>query len=191
MSLHDAMERLRESWRSASIAQPNTLVGDVLAAYDAERANPSETEVERLRAENEKRVLQLAACSTLACSNTRETLDKCRVMHSDYECAAVGDVIAAVEREIKLIADLAHARTALTLAEGSLDALRNFFGDMAMKLPVGRAIGKIKDLRQRVAVLEECRVALSDLMLSFTDEGCTIPGHQVLRAKNALKEAAK
>ncbi len=41
--LKEAMERLRKSWRSASIAQPNELVGEVLAAYDAERAvEPSE-----------------------------------------------------------------------------------------------------------------------------------------------------
>ena len=74
--------------------------GDFTRAQTSEIANkirevyaPQEAELERLR-------LQLAACSSVALANTRESAAAARQMHPDFYCATVMDVAAAVDREM-------------------------------------------------------------------------------------------
>ena len=60
--------------------------------------------VEHLEQKNElyRMQMQLAACSVIALSNTEKSLAENSVMLPEYKCAAVQDVIDAVQRELDL-----------------------------------------------------------------------------------------
>jgi hypothetical protein len=70
----------------------------------------AEAERDQLRAEVEKLNWQLAGCSTLAMANTPESAAECRNYNKDWDCATMHDVADAVDREIKLRAELAAAK---------------------------------------------------------------------------------
>jgi hypothetical protein len=54
----------------------------------------------------EQQTMMLAACSTVAYANTKQSANLTRDMHPDYMCAAVSDVCLAVDREMVLIEQL-------------------------------------------------------------------------------------
>jgi len=64
-------------------------------------------------AENERLRMQLAACGVLSGCNTPDSLERNRQMHPDFLCSPVQAVIEAVQREIKLIAEVERLRAAL------------------------------------------------------------------------------
>lgn len=85
--------------------------------------------------------------------------------NSDYENRLTNRYIrllhaAEAERDASR-AEVERLRAELELANGSLDALRNFLGDMAIKLPVGRVIQEVKDLRAYHGRTEAALVELS------------------------------
>ena len=59
-------------------------------------------ERDRLRAENERLQMQLAACGVIALANTPESAGEARKMHPDYMSASCSDVADAVDREMAL-----------------------------------------------------------------------------------------
>jgi hypothetical protein len=67
-------------------------------------------EVRRLRSENERLQMQLAACGVLASCNTSDSLERHRQMHPDFLGASVHAVIEAAQREIKLLAEVRRLR---------------------------------------------------------------------------------
>lgn len=170
MSLHDAMERLRERFIGVD---GNTPVNDVLSAYDAERANPS-----------------------AAAKEWRERMDDAHwrigemTSGSQAVCNASADIRRLTDEAVRLMS----RDTVLAELHAERQRIIEHLG-----LPVLPGDGGCLDgyprlswmVQERLQRLEECRAALHDLMLSFTEGAdVTIPGHQVLRAKNALKEAA-
>jgi DNA repair exonuclease SbcCD ATPase subunit len=72
------------------------------------------SEIERLRSELETDRMRLAACGVVAMANTPESSRKARIPRdSPYWSASLGDVEAAVDREMKLYSDLEQLRNIL------------------------------------------------------------------------------
>jgi len=66
--------------------------------------------ITKLEAQLDEQTMMLAACSTVAYANTPKSANLARDMQPDYMCAAVSDVCLAVDREMKLIAQLDKVR---------------------------------------------------------------------------------
>jgi hypothetical protein len=82
-------------------------------AYTVELLNAAPAliaEIKRLRSENERLQMQLAACGVLASCNTSDSLERNRQMHPDFLGASVHAVIEAAQREIKLLDEVSHLR---------------------------------------------------------------------------------
>lgn len=76
--------------------------------------------IQKLGSELEVGRMRLVACGVAAMSNTRESADQQRVKKdSPYYCASVGDVHAAVDREMQLREDLERAQYQVRAADES------------------------------------------------------------------------
>ena len=64
----------------------------------------------------------------------------------------------------------------LTALGDPLDTLRNFFGDMTIKMPIGRAIGEIERLREEASYfadeIERMREALEKIIKCESQFSC-------------------
>lgn len=81
---------------------------------------------------------------------TRDEVERSAVWARDERGSMKG--IRCADRLLALLAEVERLRTE---REEDWNTLRNFFGDISIKRPIGRAIGEIIQLRKRVKELEE------------------------------------
>lgn len=84
------------------------------ALYDEGAINTQAARIAELEAELATERMRLSACGVIALANTPESAAKARDMHPDYMSGSAQDVMAAVDREMALRAEVERLRKPLT-----------------------------------------------------------------------------
>lgn len=84
------------------------------ALYDEDAISAQAARIAELEAELATERMRLSACGVIALANTPESAAKARDMHPDYMSGSAQDVMAAVDREMALRAEVERLRKPLT-----------------------------------------------------------------------------
>ena len=113
--LIEAQEHAHEVGYRMGFAAATERKGDpVRALYDEDAIRTQAARIAELEAELETERMRLSACGVIALANTPESATKARDMHPDYMSGSAQDVMAAVDREMALRAEVERLRKPLT-----------------------------------------------------------------------------
>ncbi len=84
------------------------------ALYDEDAISTQSARIAELEAELATERMRLFACGVIALANTPESAANARDMHPDYMSGSAQDVMAAVDREMALRAEVERLRKPLT-----------------------------------------------------------------------------
>lgn len=114
----EALERLE-----ADVVRPRSAAEHLMSNYERillRRAEEAEAALTKAEKELERERMRLAACGTVAMSNTPESAARARDMHPDYRSASCDDVARIVDSEMSLRAQLLAAQTLNDSMTGTL-----------------------------------------------------------------------
>jgi hypothetical protein len=107
---------------------------------------------DELKAENERLILQLAACGVIAMANTKESAERCRIPKDNHLwCASINDITNAVDREMSLAKQRDSALALIAVMKTALEGMVRFGTELCEDVKVSTHQYSIERAREALA----------------------------------------